>query len=299
MTSPIDNPRHRVGLIGADIGPSLSPALHEREAQHRGLSYVYELLDIAELGFPPDAVGGLLRVTQRLGFGGVNITHPCKQAVVDTLTRLSTDAAAIGAVNTVVFDHRGAVGYNTDCQGFQESFVRGLPEVATRRVVLLGAGGAGSAVAHGILALGAEQLVIHDVDTGRAQTLAQSLCERYGPGRAVVSGHLGDHLQRADGLINATPAGMQAHPAPPFEPNLLHRHLWVMEVVYRPLQTDLLTHARGLGCRTLDGGAMAVFQAALSFELFTGVRPDRARMLRHFAVLARDDRTLATERGRS
>jgi shikimate dehydrogenase len=300
VTLSIDNPRHRVGLIGADIGPSLSPALHEREAQHLGLSYVYERLDITALGLAPEAVGGLLRLTQQLGFSGVNITHPCKQQVVDQLTRLSTDAAALGAVNTVVFDHRGAVGHNTDCQGFQESFVRGLPDVPTGRVVLLGAGGAGSAVAHGLLSLGAEQLVVCDVEPERADGLAEALGTRHGPHRARTAqrDELGHELRRADGLINATPAGMRANPAPPLAPDLLHDGLWVAEVVYRPLETELLAHARQLGCRTLDGGGMAVFQAALSFELFTGRRPDRARMLRHFATLAGDDTALAAERER-
>src|SRR6185437_15156790 len=224
---------------------------------------------------------------QRLGFSGVNITHPCKQEVVGELTRLSTDAAALGAVNTVVFDHRGAVGHNTDCQGFQQSFVRGLPEVPARRVVLLGAGGAGSAVAHGLLSLGAEELRVCDIDSARAHALTTSLRERHGPDRAatVQREELGDELRRADGLINATPAGMRANPAPPLEPDLLHDGLWVAEVVYRPLETELLTHARRLSCRTLDGGGMAVFQAALSFELFTGRRPDRERMLRDIATV--------------
>jgi shikimate dehydrogenase len=293
----IDNPRYRVGLIGADIGPSLSPALHEREAQHLGLSYVYERLDITALGLAPEAVGGLLRLTQQLGFNGVNITHPCKQEVVDELTRLSTDAAALGAVNTVVFDHRGAVGHNTDCQGFQESFVRGLPDAPTRRVVLLGAGGAGSAVAHGLLSLGGEHLLVCDTDSERADSLAASLRERHGSHRAATAqcDELGDVLRRADGLINATPAGMRANPEPPLDPDLLHDGLWVAEVVYRPLETELLAQARQLGCRTLDGGGMAVFQAALSFELFTGRRPDRERMLRHFASLAGDDTALTAD----
>jgi shikimate dehydrogenase len=293
----VDNPRHRVGLIGADIGPSLSPALHEREAQHLGLSYVYERLDITTLGLAPESVGGLLRVTQRLGFSGVNITHPCKQEVVAELTRLSTDAAALSAVNTVVFDHRGAVGHNTDCQGFQESFVRGLPDVATRRVVVLGAGGAGSAVAHGLLALGAEELVVFDTDPDRARALTESLRDRHGPGRATMTeaAQLSADLRDADGLVNATPAGMRANPQPPLEPELLRERLWVAEVVYRPLETELLLHARRLGCQTLDGGGMAVFQAALSFELFTGVHPDRERMLRHFATLAEDEAALAVK----
>jgi shikimate dehydrogenase len=96
-------------------------------------------------------------------------------------------------------------------------------------------------------------------------------------------------LADADGLVHATPTGMAASPRLPFESDLLREELWVAEVVYRPLETELLRHARRLGCRTLDGGAMAVFQAALSFALFTGIEPNRERMLRHFAELAEDD----------
>ena len=88
---------------------------------------------------------------------------------------------------------------------------------------------------------------------------------------------------------------MRASPGPALDPDLLHDGLWVAEVVYRPLETELLDHARRLGCRTLDGGGMAVFQAALSFELFTGLRPDRERMLRHFATLAEDNSAVGIE----
>jgi shikimate dehydrogenase len=152
-------------------------------------------------------------------------------------------------------------------------------------------------VAHGLLSLGAEELVVCDTDPDRARALTESLCERYGPARAALTDRdrLGDDLRGADGLINATPAGMRSHPAPPLDPDLLHDGLWVAEVVYRPLETELLAHARRLGCRTLDGGGMAVFQAALSFELFTGLRPDRERMLRHFATLAEDDTAVSAE----
>jgi len=277
-----------VGLIGADIGPSFSPSLHEREATELGLRYVYERIDIKELGVAPEGVGELLRRAQRTGFRGVNVTHPCKQTVVEHLSDLSSDAATLGAVNTVVFEDGNAVGHNTDWPGFQQSFARGLPDVATSRVVLLGAGGAGAAVAHAALSLGIERLSVVDTDLNRADVLARSLRRRYGDDRAVVPARLSAELPRADGLINATPTGMATHPGAPLPLELLHDRLWVADVVYRPLETELLRHARHLGCRTLDGGGMAVFQAALSFELFTGRKPDRERMLRHFALLAED-----------
>jgi shikimate dehydrogenase len=284
----IEPSRHVVGLIGADIGHSLSPSLHEREADELGLRYVYERIDISALGLPIVRVGELIRAARQLGYSGLNITYPCKQAVVEHLDELSPDAEALGAVNTVVFRGGSAVGHNTDWPGFQESFVRGLPEVDTRRVVLVGAGGAGAAVAHAALSLGVERLCVVDSEPERAAALAESLRARYGPGRAAASERLAAALGEADGVVHATPTGMPTHPGMPFPPDLLHDELWVADVVYRPLETELLRHARRLGCRTLDGGGMAVFQAALSFALFTGVEPDRERMLRHLAALAQD-----------
>jgi shikimate dehydrogenase len=266
---------YEVGLIGAGIGASLSPALHEREALAQGVRYRYRLIEIEDAD-----VGALLAQARRDGLKGVNVTHPVKQAAVPHLDELSDDAAALQAVNTVVFDGGRATGHNTDTTGFAESFARGLPGVALDRVVLLGAGGAGTAVAHAALRLGVSRLAIVDVDHGRARACVEQL----GSDRAHV-GTL-DDLGDADGLIHATPTGMDAHPGLPLDEDLLHPDLWVAEVVYRPLETELLRAARELGCRTLDGGGMAVFQAADAFALFTGIEPDRERMLHHFSQLA-------------
>jgi shikimate dehydrogenase len=271
--------RHDVGLIGAGIAGSLSPALHEREAAEQGLEYAYRLLDIGEHERVPADLGGLLDQARSAGYSGLNITHPCKQDVVPHLDELSADAAALQAVNTVVFEDERVVGHNTDTTGFAESFARGLEDASLDHVVLLGAGGAGTAVGHAALRLGARRLTVVDIDRERAVSCALQL-----DSDRAVPGSL-DDLADADGLIHATPVGMDGHPGLPLDEDLLHPGLWVAEVVYRPLETQLLLHARALGCRTLDGGGMAVFQAAGSFELFTGVRPDRERMLRHFAEL--------------
>ncbi|MFC4587048.1 shikimate dehydrogenase [Sphaerisporangium corydalis] len=276
-----------VGLIGSGIGPSLSPPLHEREADRHGLRYLYRLIDIAELGLAPEAAGDLVRAARRLGFTGLNITHPCKQTVIGHLDELSPDAEMLGAVNTVVFDGERATGHNTDWTGFAESFARGLPEAATRRIVQLGAGGAGSAVAHALLTLGADQIALVDARPERAGALAARLSRRFGEGRAVAAGtdRLPALLAGSDGLVNVTPSGMAAHPGPPLDVDLLTPALWVADVVYRPLETGLLRRARALGCRTLDGGGMVVFQAAHSFRLFTGYEPDTERMLGHLTDL--------------
>ncbi|MHC3468978.1 shikimate dehydrogenase [Streptomyces sp. 7R007] len=277
-----------VGLIGAGIGPSLSPALHEREADRQGLRYLYRLIDIDTLGVPPRAVGDLVRAARDLGFDGLNITHPCKQLVIEHLDALAPQADALGAVNTVVFEDGRAVGHNTDVTGFAASFARGLPDVPLERVVQLGAGGAGAAVAHATLTLGAERVTVVDALADRAAALAAALNGHFGAGRAVAAtpDRLAELLAAADGIVHATPTGMAAHPGLPFPAELLHPGLWVAEVVYRPLETELLRTARALGCATLDGGGMAVFQAVDAFRLFTGREPDAARMLADIGELA-------------
>ena len=278
-----------VGLIGSGIGPSLSPALHEREADRQGLRYLYRLIDIDVLGVGPEAVGELVRAARDLGFDGLNITHPCKQLVIEHLDGLAPQAEALGAVNTVVFEADGrAIGHNTDVTGFAASFARGLPDAPMERVVQLGAGGAGAAVAHATLTLGAERVTVVDALPERSTALADSLNRHFGPGRAAgaTPDRLPDLFAAADGIVHATPTGMAAHPGLPFPPRLLHSELWVAEVVYRPLETQLLGAARALGCATLDGGGMAVFQAADAFRLFTGREPDSARMLADIAELA-------------
>ncbi len=140
-----------VGLIGAGIGASLTPALHERECAEQGLRSIYRLLDLERLGLNAGALPELLKAAEWMGFAGLNITHPCKQAVIPLLHELSEDARALGAVNTVVLRDGKRIGHNTDWWGFAEGFRRGLPDAKRDRVVQIGAGGAGSAVAHALL----------------------------------------------------------------------------------------------------------------------------------------------------
>jgi shikimate dehydrogenase len=280
--------RYLVGLIGSGIGRSLSPALHEREADEFGLRYLYSRLDLAVLGLPAAEIGSLVTATRLAGYTGLNVTHPGKQLVLDHLDGLAPDAAAVGAVNTVVFAGGKAVGHNTDLSGFARSIRVGLPDVPLDRVVLLGAGGAGAAVSQALLSLGTMKLCVFDKDQLRADTLAGSLEERFGAGR-VSAGRLNEDLagavREASGLVHATPTGMAAYPGMPLPAELLTPDLWVADIVYRPLDTELVTTARDRGCRVLDGGMMAVFQAADAFRLFTGHEPDSGRMLRHFETL--------------
>jgi shikimate dehydrogenase len=271
------------GLIGAGIQLSRTPALHEREGAAQGLGYLYRLIDLDVLKLDNSALEDLLTAAQRMSFTGLNITFPAKQAIIPLLDELSPEASGIGAVNTVVLKDGKRVGHNTDCLGFAEGFRRGMQGAARERVVQMGAGGAGAAVAHALLIEGVKQLTIFDVEIARAQALADNLNQHF-PGNPAQAGtDLPAAMAAADGLVNTTPMGMAKLPGMPVPAELLRGELWVAEIVYFPLETELLRQARALGCRTLDGGIMAVFQAVKAFELFSGITPDAERMMAHFA----------------
>ena len=188
----------------------------------------------------------------------------------------------------MVFEEHGVIGYNTDAPGFATGFAEGMPGAVTKNVVLLGAGGAGAAVGHALLDLGTEHLTVVDLDVDRAAALAGDLAGRHTDARVDASAFdkLSVLLPASDGVVHCTPTGMLEHPGTPFDPALLHPGLWVADIVYRPLDTALLNAAREAGCRTLDGGHMAVHQATTAFELITGITPDAERMSRHFRSLA-------------
>lgn len=275
------------GLIGSGIGPSLSPALHEREARILGIDCSYELWDLDDVITAPDSVGDLLHRARDAGYRGLNITHPCKQLVIPHLDKLSPDAEAIGAVNTVTINDDGFVGHNTDWSGFRTGLVEGLPFAARDHVVLIGAGGAGAAAAHALLDLETTRLDIVDADPARASQLAAQLGTRFGSDRATSGtlANLDDLLKDADGLVHATPVGMAAHPGSAVPTGLLRPDLWVAEIVFRPLRTTLLAAAEATGAACLDGGRMNAYQAAEAFHLFTGVQPEADRMYAHLREL--------------
>jgi len=286
VTQYASKPSVLLGLIGQDIQGSRTPEMHMREGEAQGMRHIYRLIDLTKLGLGVEALPDLLAGVQRAGFNGLNITHPCKQAVIAFLDELSDDARALGAVNTIVFTEGKRVGHNTDWSGFAEPFRRKMSDVALDRVVQIGAGGAGAAVAHAALMLGVKELTIVDIDPKRAESVATNLSRHFGAGRAKAGGgDLPTAVGQADGIINATPIGMDAHPGMPLAAKLLRPDLWVAEIIYFPLETELLRNARALGARTIDGGGMAVFQAAAAFRLFTGVEPDSDRMLAHFAAM--------------
>jgi shikimate dehydrogenase len=274
-----------IGLIGSGIMASRTPPMHEAAADAAGIRYIYKKIDLTELKVGAEALPDLLTAARRMGFDGLNITHPCKQAVLPLLDELSADADALGAVNTVVISHGQMIGHNTDWFGFAENFRRSMQGAPLGRVVQLGAGGAGSAVAFALMKLGVQRLTIIDVDPNRAQSVVSSLSGRFADRRVQVGQDVAVAMADADGLVNTTPIGMAKYPGTPVSATLLRPDLWVAEIIYFPLETELLREARALGCRTLDGRGMAVFQATEAFRLFTGISPDPDLFFATFASL--------------
>jgi shikimate dehydrogenase len=285
MRAESANRTYLAGLVGAGIQHSSSPSMHMDEGQSLGLQISYELLDLDLMAGGAAGLASVLDHAEQRGFTGLNVTYPSKQAVIPLLHELSPEAQALHSVNTVLFRDGRRIGHNTDWWGFAESFRRELSEARRDRVVQFGAGGAGAAVAHALLTVGAGHLAIIDTDEHRAQGLAAALRERFGESRASASAPFADAMALADGAVNTTPLGMAKYPGMAVPAELLRPDLWVADIVYFPLETELLREARNRGCRTMSGGGMAVFQAVGAFRLFTGREPDPSRMLRHFSEM--------------
>ncbi|MGJ4949651.1 shikimate dehydrogenase [Bradyrhizobium sp. HKCCYLS20291] len=274
-----------VGLIGSGIAASRTPRMHEAAADAAGIRYLYKKIDLAELKLGVETLPELLEAATRMGFDGLNVTHPCKQAILPLLDELSPDAKALGAVNTVVIRNGRLIGHNTDWFGFAENFRRNMQGAPLGRVVQFGAGGAGAAVAFALMKLGVQYLTIIDVDLAKAQSVVDGLSSRFERGRLKVGEDVAAAVAAADGIVNATPIGMDKYPGTPLPAALLRPSLWVAEIIYFPLETALLRAARALGCRTLDGGGMAIFQGTEAFRLFTGISPDPDIFFATFASL--------------
>lgn len=269
-----------LGLIGEGISASRTPRMHENEGVAHDLTTIYRTIDIAEERLTSVPLAELLTSAVHLGFDGLNITHPFKQQVIELLDEVDPGARRIGSVNTVVIDEAGrTTGHNTDVTGFARGFEAGLEGAARDRVVQIGAGGAGRAVAFALSESGVKDLVIADISAERAQDLAAEIGDDV---RAISMSELEPAITSADGIVNATPVGMAAFPGTPFDTDLLDSQTWVADVVYFPLETQLLREAKAKGCRTLDGSGMAVNQAIDAFELFSGCKADPTRMRETF-----------------
>jgi quinate/shikimate dehydrogenase (NAD+) len=268
MKSVAQSRRFLSGLLGAPIANSAAPAMHERAAEALDLRCHYQLIEVA--GATREELKLLLEGVRRLGFAGINVTYPYKEAVVDLLDELSRGAAQIGAVNTVVVRDGQLTGHNTDATGFARAVSPLVSASGHGTVAVIGAGGVGKAIGFALAGLGVKGLRIFDSEAAKATQLAVQLEGRI---ETSVTPNVEDALQGVVGVVNASPVGMLPSLDTPIPDALLHAGLWVADAVYTPLWTPLLRAARAKGATVMTGRELAINQAADAFELFTGLVP--------------------------
>ncbi len=283
-----------LGLIGANIQGSMSPALFADAFAAADIDGYYHLIDADTL--PGRTLPQLLQSIKAIGFVGANITYPFKQEIIGLLDAVDPEAAQVGAVNTIAIAADGRVtGYNFDRRGWRNSFAATFGENGAKdaTVVQIGAGGAGRAVAYALMDLGVASLILHDLATARADALRSEIVAYYGRSRCRLAGDAEREIAQADGVVNATQVGMKGFPGNPVPIAALKPQHWAADVIYTPMQTAFLKAAAAIGARTLNGAGMCIYQAAEAFRQFTGLTPDVARLQRAFAiaVAARDAAT--------
>lgn len=261
-----------LGIIGCPVGHSLSPLMHNEALRHWGIAGCYVPFEVKP-GDIPAAVQGLMA----LGVGGVNVTIPHKQAVVEHLDELDPVAKAMGAVNTIKFNGSRAVGYNTDGAGFVTSLKEDAGQkVNGKKVLLIGAGGAARGLAVKLAMEGVSELFVVNRTPQKGEALVRHLEASLSYSSAefvpLKTETVRELLPRVEIVINATSVGMGGGTELPISPEGIDgRHL-VCDIVYTPLETLFLKECRQRGARTLDGLGMLIYQGDLAFQIWTGKR---------------------------
>lgn len=291
--------RYLVGLIGEGIQRSLTPDLHMREAQQLGVEYEYRIIDVLEPEFSEHDIQRILSECRAAGYHALNVTYPFKQRVLKNLAAQTSEVEELEATNLILELQDTIRGANTDWTGFQYALNQAIPAASRDLVLQVGVGGAGSATAYALLKWGVKRLVLADLHLAPAQKLAERY-QRLFPKQQVIGMQVKDALplmSQLDGVVQATPIGMHLHPGKPFEIDQLPTSAWLADVIYRPMETELVAEARERGNTVVPGGLMAVGQAADSLQLITGLAPNRERMRQHFAELLDDESLLTRARG--
>jgi shikimate dehydrogenase len=276
----------KVALIGSGTAKSRTPAMHMAEGKAQGINYNYVRFDTLEPPYCELTLSELLILAENEGFAGLNITHPFKMEVPGLLHELSPEAQILGAVNTVVFRNGLRFGYNTDYSGFRNAFQKGMADKNKTHVLLLGSGGAGSAVALALADSDVRTLTIFDKYQDQAIALADRLSIiRPGTHFRVLESLAGMDRGEIDGVVNATPMGMDKYPGVAINVEDLPQKTWIIDIVYFPLETELLRRAKNHGCHVMNGSGMAINQAVDAFRLLTGLEPDPERFTQCFNQL--------------
>lgn len=267
------------GVIGTPIAHSRSPRLHQHWLRRYGIPGYYIPMDVAS-----DDLEAALETLPKLGFVGFNVTIPHKERILALADVVSDRAALIGAANTILFRNDGKVhADNTDGYGFTESLRQGAPDWSPKSgpAAVIGAGGAARAIVTALIDAGVPEIRISNRTKSRAETLRQEFGVKIKVYDWVQAGNM---FEGATTVVNTSSLGMQGKPPLRIPLDGIEKTAVVTDLVYAPLETELLAYARSIGCRAVDGLGMLLHQAAPGFERWFGVRPEVDEDLRQ-AVL--------------
>lgn len=267
--------RTRLGLIGANIGPSQAPRLHETAGRLVGLDVSYDRLVPEHLGL---TFAETFEYARRQGYRGVNVTYPFKEEAFAKVTIPDERVRRLGAINTAIFEDGRTLGFNTDHSGFIAAYRTAFGERLPGAALLIGAGGVGKAIAFGLADLGVDRLILTDSDRQRADALAGLLASQVPALPVVVADDAVQAVKTVDGVVNATPVGMVGHDGTPLPRSAMRGALWAFDAVYTPRRTQFLQDAVAEGLDVLHGYELFFHQGIDAFELFTGERPDMAAL---------------------
>ena len=259
-------------LIGWPAAHSRSPLIHHYWLRKLGIEGGYSIEAI-----PPEGFAEFVQHLSGHGFVGANVTIPHKERAL-ALTVPDARARAVGAANTLWYDGGELRATNTDIEGFIDNLdacAKGWD--ATRDALVLGAGGSSRAVVYGLIERGIQRVHL----ANRTMERARALADQFGPAvHSIAWEKIGEMLPQAGLLVNTTSLGMHGQPALELDVALLPSHAIVADLVYVPLETELLKAARARGLKTADGLGMLLHQAVRGFELWFGQRPEVTTELR-------------------
>ena len=270
----------QLGLIGEGISKSSAPRLHEFLGMLHGLPVSYVRIDSKER--PDFDFTEVLKSCGDNGFRGVNVTHPFKERVRSLIDVPDSDVARIGAINTVVFDSDPPRGFNTDYSGFYGAFRHRFGDSAPGKVLIVGTGGVGKAMAFSLARLGARGIWLYDIDAGRADRLFKTLSDAGIDAAVVAADDFNSAVREADGLINGTPIGMWTNPGNPFPTEAIGGQCWAFDAVYTPVKTEFLKAAQAKSLDVMSGYDLFLFQGFDAFEIFTGISVDPTEAMAKF-----------------
>ena len=260
------------GIIGRPVSHSLSPVLHNAAFEYLGLDCCY-------VPFPVDAgqIDKAISAIPALSISGLNVTVPYKESVISCLTALSEEARMIGAVNTITVSGDSLVGHNTDGQGFIDSLNECGQSVNGRSILMLGAGGAARAVVFSLAKGGAGSIIIANRTISKGESLKEQVSKYFSAINITFTGMEHDDLKsvinNVDMVINTTSIGLMRGDPSPVPRELLHKDLFVCDLIYNPPDTELIRYAKELCKGHMNGSGMLIFQGAASFKLWTGIEP--------------------------